>query len=145
MVLNRLYKHTQMEETFGVIMLALVDGEPMVLNLKEMLEAYLNHQREVVVRRTRFLLQKAEDRAHILEGLRIALAHIDEIIELDQGRPKRHRGQGGVDGALQPQRAPGGSYFRHAAEAAHGPGAGEDRGGIPVPVERYRLLPGSAG
>ncbi|MGI6558952.1 MAG: DNA gyrase subunit A [Limnochordia bacterium] len=86
-VLNRLYKHTQMEETFGVIMLALVDGEPMVLNLKEMLEAYLNHQREVVVRRTRFLLQKAEDRAHILEGLRIALAHIDEIIELIKAAP----------------------------------------------------------
>jgi DNA gyrase subunit A len=86
-VLNRLYKHTQMEETFGVIMLALVDGEPMVLTLKEVLEAYVDHQREVVVRRTRFLLKKAEDRAHILEGLRIALAHIDEIIELIKAAP----------------------------------------------------------
>ncbi|OUM97923.1 MAG: DNA gyrase subunit A [Firmicutes bacterium ZCTH02-B6] len=81
-VLNRLYRHTQMEDTFGVIMLALVDGEPKVLNLKEALQHYLKHQEEVVIRRTRFELQRAEERAHILEGLRIALDHIDEIIAL---------------------------------------------------------------
>lgn len=81
-VLNRLYKHTQLQDTFGVIMLALVDGEPKVLNLKEVLSNYLEHQKDIVIRRTRFDLQKAEDRAHILEGYRIALDNIDEIIQL---------------------------------------------------------------
>lgn len=81
-VLNRLYHHTQLQTTFGVIMLALVDGQPRVLNLKQTLEYYLKHQREVIVRRTKFDLEKAEERAHILEGLRIALDHIDEIIAL---------------------------------------------------------------
>ncbi|MBO8141797.1 MAG: DNA gyrase subunit A [Firmicutes bacterium] len=81
-VLNRLYRHSQLEDTFGVIMLALVDGEPKVLSLKDALKHYLKHQEEVVVRRTRFELRKAEERAHILEGLRIALDHIDEIIAL---------------------------------------------------------------
>lgn len=84
-VLNRLYKHTQLQDTFGVIMLALVDGEPRVLTLKEALQYYLEHQQEVVTRRTRFELQRAEDRAHILEGYRIALDHIDEIIRLIRG------------------------------------------------------------
>ncbi len=81
-VLNHLYKHTQLQDTFGVIMLALVDGQPKVLNLKEVLEHYLQHQREVVTRRTRFELRKAEERAHILEGYRIALDNLDEIINL---------------------------------------------------------------
>lgn len=81
-VLNRLYKHTQLQETFGVIMLALVDNEPKVLSLRETLQHYLEHQKEVVVRRTRFDLRKAEERAHILEGYRIALDNIDEIINL---------------------------------------------------------------
>ena len=81
-VLNRLYKHSQLEDTFGVIMLALVDNEPKVLNLKEVLNHYLDHQKEVIVRRTRFELRKAEERAHILEGYRIALDNIDEIIAL---------------------------------------------------------------
>lgn len=79
-ILNQLYKHTQMQETFGVIMLALVDGQPRVLTLKQMLEQYLAHQKEVVVRRTRFDLEKAEARAHIVEGLRVALDHIDEVV-----------------------------------------------------------------
>ncbi|MDK2856687.1 MAG: gyrase subunit [Bacillota bacterium] len=81
-LLNQLYHRTQLQDTFGVIMLALVDGEPRILNLKEMLRHYLDHQKEVVVRRTRFDLARAEERAHILEGLRIALDHIDEIIAL---------------------------------------------------------------
>ncbi len=80
-VLNKLYKHTQMQENFGVIMLALVDGEPRVLNLKQMLFYYLEHQKDVVVRRTRFELNKAEARAHIVEGLRIALDYLDEVIK----------------------------------------------------------------
>lgn len=81
-VLNRLYKFSQLEDTFGVIMLALVDNEPKVLSLKETLNHYIDHQVDVIVRRTRFDLRKAEERAHILEGYRIALDHIDEIIAL---------------------------------------------------------------
>jgi len=80
--LNRLYKHTKMQDTFGVIMLALVDNEPKVLNLKQILVHYLNHQKDVIRRRTIFDLDKAEARAHILEGLKIALDHIDEVIAL---------------------------------------------------------------
>lgn len=79
-VLNKLYKHTQMQETFGVIMLALVKGHPKVLTLKEVLQHYLEHRIDVIVRRTRFDLNKAEARLHILEGLLIALDHIDEVI-----------------------------------------------------------------
>ncbi|QCX34816.1 DNA gyrase subunit A [Caloramator sp. E03] len=81
-VLNLLYKHTKMQDTFGVIMIALVDGEPKTLNLKEILTNYINFQKEVVTRRTKYDLDKAEARAHILEGLRIALDHIDEVINL---------------------------------------------------------------
>jgi DNA gyrase subunit A len=81
-VLNQLYKHTQMQSTFGVIMLALVKGQPRVLTLKQVMEQYILHRLEVIVRRTRFDLDKAEARAHILEGLKIALDHIDEVIAL---------------------------------------------------------------
>ncbi|MDZ7263100.1 MAG: DNA gyrase subunit A, partial [candidate division KSB1 bacterium] len=81
-ILNQLYHHTQMQVTFGVIMLALVDGAPAVLNLKQMLQHFIDFRHDVVVRRTKFDLDKAEKRAHILEGLKIALDHIDEIIEL---------------------------------------------------------------
>jgi len=79
-ILNQLYKHTQLEDSFGIIMLALVDGQPKELNLKEVLTHYLNHQKEVIIRRSRFELDKAEARAHILEGLRIALDNLDEVI-----------------------------------------------------------------
>ncbi len=81
-ILNNLYKHTQMETTFGIIMLALVNGQPRVLKLKELLKYFLQHRRDVVLRRTRFELKKAEERAHILEGLKIALDYLDEIIAL---------------------------------------------------------------
>ena len=81
-VLNNLYKFTQFQITFGIIMLALVDREPKVLTLKEMLVHYIEHQREIITRRTQFDLNKAEERAHILEGLKIALDNIDEIIKL---------------------------------------------------------------
>ena len=84
-VLNRLYKHTQLQDTFGVIMLALVNNVPKVMNLLEMLRHYLRHQEEVVTRRTQYELNKAEERAHILEGLLAALDHIDEVIELIRG------------------------------------------------------------
>lgn len=81
-VLNKLCKFTQLQQTFGIIMLALVENKPRVLQLKEMLHYYLEHQKEVVTRRTRHLLRKAEERAHILEGLRIALANLDAVIRL---------------------------------------------------------------
>jgi len=81
-VLNKLYKHTQLQVGFGVIMLSLVDGAPRVLSLKEMLHYYIAHQEEVIVRRTRYELAKAEERAHILEGLIIALDNIDEVIHI---------------------------------------------------------------
>lgn len=81
-ILNQLHKHTQLMDSFGVIMLALVNGEPKVLNLKEMLYYYLEHQKDVIVRRTRFDLRKAEERLHIVEGLKIAIDHIDEVIRI---------------------------------------------------------------
>ena len=81
-ILNQLYKHTQMQDTFGVIMLALVNNQPKVLNLYEVLNYYLIHQKDVVTRRTKYDLNKAEERAHILQGLLIALDHIDEVISI---------------------------------------------------------------
>ena len=81
-VLNLLYKHTKMQDTFGVTMLALVDNEPKILNLKEILSNYIEFQKDVITRRTKFELNKAETRAHILEGLRIALDNIDEVINI---------------------------------------------------------------
>ena len=84
-ILNQLLKHTQLQDTFGVIMLALVDSQPKVLNLHQMLDYYLKHQEDVVRRRTQYDLNKAEERAHILEGLLIALDHIDEVISIIRG------------------------------------------------------------
>ena len=84
-VLNQLLKHTQLQDTFGVIMLALVNNQPKILNLHQMLDVYLAHQEDVVRRRTRYDLNKAEERAHILQGLLIALDHIDEVIRIIRG------------------------------------------------------------
>lgn len=81
-ILNNLFKFTQLQQTFGIIMLALVDNRPRVLNIKELLVHYLNHQKEIVTRRTQYDLRKAEERAHILEGLRVALANLDAVIAL---------------------------------------------------------------
>lgn len=81
-LLNQLYKHTQLQDTFGVILLALVDNEPRVLNLQQMLNYYIDHQKDVVTRRTKYDLNKAEERAHILQGLIIALDNIDEVIKI---------------------------------------------------------------
>lgn len=81
-ILNQLYKHTQLQDTFSVIMLSLVDGQPKILNLKQTIKYYIEHQKDIVIRRTKYDLKKAEDRAHILEGFRIALDNIDEIINI---------------------------------------------------------------
>ena len=93
-VLNQLYNYTQMQSTFGVIMLALVDGVPKILTLKEMLENYIKYQCEVIVRRTQFNLRKAQDRAHILEGYLIALDFIDEVISILRSSPDQQTGKG---------------------------------------------------
>ncbi|SEF97793.1 DNA gyrase subunit A [Caloramator fervidus] len=95
-VLNLLYKHTKLQDSFSVIMLALVNGEPKVLNLKEILVHYLDFQKEVIRRRTKFDLDKAEARAHILEGLRIALDHIDEVINLIRSSKTVEEARGGL-------------------------------------------------
>jgi DNA gyrase subunit A len=95
-VLNTLYKRTQLQDNFGVNMLALVDGVPRTLNLGEVIEAYITHQIEVIVNRTRFRLRKAEERSHILEGLIIALDNIDEIIELIRAAADTQEAKGGL-------------------------------------------------
>ena len=84
-VLNKLYKHTPMQTTFGVNMLALVDNVPRTLSLREVIGHYIDHQREVIVRRTQYELRRAEERAHILEGLLIALENLDEVIAIIRG------------------------------------------------------------
>jgi DNA gyrase subunit A len=95
-ILNNLYKHTQMETTFGVIMLALVEGRPQVLTLREMLEKFVTHRNEVIVRRTKFELDEAEKRAHILEGYKIALDNIDAIIKLIKSSKDTPTAQAGL-------------------------------------------------
>ena len=95
-VLNKLYKHSQMEDTFSIIMLALVNGEPKVLNLKQVLYHYVQHQKDVVTRRTKFDLNKAEARAHILEGLRITLDNLDEVIKLIRGSKTTQEAKDGL-------------------------------------------------
>jgi DNA gyrase subunit A len=86
-VLNNLYKLTQLQETFGMNMVALLDGQPKILNLKQFLEAFLRHRREVVTRRTVFSLRKARERGHVLEGLAVALSNVDEVIALIKAAP----------------------------------------------------------
>jgi len=88
-ILNQLYKHTQMQETFGAIMLALDKGRPKVMNLKELMTCYITHRKEVIVRRTKFELDKAEKRAHILEGFKIAIANINEVVKIIRGAKDR--------------------------------------------------------
>lgn len=95
-ILNQLYKHTKLQDTFGIIMIALVNGEPETLNLKQVLVHYLDFQKEVVRRRTKFELDKALARAHILEGLRIALDHIDEVINLIRGSKTAEEARNGL-------------------------------------------------
>ncbi len=103
-VLNQLYKHTQLQESFGVIMLALVDGVPRTLNLAEMIGYYVDHQIDVVTRRTRFDLRKAEERDHIVQGLLIALDHLDEVIKIIRALAGRGAGAHQADDASSSSR-----------------------------------------
>ncbi|GAB4388757.1 MAG: DNA gyrase subunit A [Thermodesulfovibrionales bacterium] len=95
-VLNNLYRHTQMETTFGIIMLALSGNQPRIMSLRRLLTLFIQHRREVVIRRTRYELRKAEERAHILEGLKIALDHLDEVIALIRAAASPEEARGGL-------------------------------------------------
>lgn len=95
-ILNQLFKHTAMESTFGIIMLAIVNGQPRVLNLAQILSLFLSHRRDVLVRRTKFELRKAEEKAHILEGLKIALDNLDKVIKLIRGSKNPEEALGGL-------------------------------------------------
>ena len=117
-VINALYKHTSLQESFGVNMLAIIDGRPKLLNLKEILDAFLEHRRETVTRRTAHELRKAEERLHILEGLKIALDHLDEVITLIRQSPDpRSAKQGLMDGAFAQTDAPDPSLRLSEAQA----------------------------
>ncbi len=118
-VLNQLYKRTAMQSTFGINMVALVDGVPKTLGLKELIEHYVSHQREVVIRRTQYELRRAEARAHILEGLLIALENLDAVIELIRGSADTGCGQGRPDRALRALRRAGAGDPRHAPRPPH--------------------------
>jgi DNA gyrase subunit A len=96
-VLNNLYKQTQLQDTFGINMVALIDGQPRLCNLKDLIEVFLQHRREVVTRRTVFNLRKARERGHVLEGLAVALANIDEFIRIIRESPTPPGGQGRAD------------------------------------------------
>ena len=117
-VINALYKHTSLQESFGVNMLAIIDGRPKLLNLKEILEAFLKHRRETVTRRTAYELRKAEERLHILEGLKIALEYLDEVIKLIRESPDpRSAKEGLMAGAFAPTQAPDPSLQLSEAQA----------------------------
>ena len=100
-VLNNLYKHTALQSTFGVIMLALVDGRPVTLNLKSMLQHHIDYRRDVITRRTRYELARAQDRAHILEGLKIAIDNIDKVIKIIRGSDNEAAAQANLEKELK--------------------------------------------
>ena len=137
-ILNNLYKHTALQSSFGIIMLAIVGGRPKVLSLVELIDNFVEFRREVVRRRTEFELRKAEARRHILEGLRIALDHIDAVITLIRSAPNPGDGARWADGAVRPQSDPGPGHPGHAAAAADRPRAAEDsrRAGGAARVDR---------
>ncbi len=142
-VLNQLYKLTPMQESFGIIMLAIVDGRPKLLNLKEALQVFIEHRKEVVTRRTVFELRKAEERLHILEGLKIALDHLDAVIAADPRRPGPcQRPREGLMQQFRPLRAPGPGDPRHAPAAPHRPRARQDPRGTRRDAAADRPLPG---
>ena len=125
-VLNNLYKHTPLQASFGVIMLAIVGGRPRVLTLVDLLEQFVEFRRDVVRRRTEFELRKAEARAHILEGLKIALDHLDAVIALIRASKTPAEARDGLMANFGLSAGPGAGDPRHAAAAPDRPGAAED-------------------
>jgi len=128
-VLNNLYKHTLMQNVFGINMVALHDGQPKLMNLKQMLEAFLAHRREVVTRRTIFELRKARDRAHILEGQAVALANIDEVIALIKASPSPVEAKEGLTGRLW-EPGPVTAMLKHAGDTDTRPDGLEEGSGM---------------
>ncbi len=135
-VLNNLYKQTQLQDTFGMNMVALVDGRPRLLNLKEMLDAFLAHRREVVTRRTVFELRKARDRGHILEGLAVALSNVDEVIALIKAAPTPAEAKKGLMGRLWRSPLVEEMLARAAAQASRPEGLAAEFG---LSEQGYRL------
>lgn len=135
-ILNNLYKMTQLQDTFGMNMVALVDGQPRLLNLKQMLECFLSHRREVVTRRTVFELRKARDRGHILEGLAVALSNVDEIIALIKAAPTPADAKVGLMSRTWASQLVGDMLKRAAAEASRPEGIGPEFG---MTDKGYRL------
>jgi DNA gyrase subunit A len=135
-ILNNLYKMTQLQDTFGMNMVALVDGQPRLLNLKQMLECFLSHRREVVTRRTVFELRKARDRGHILEGLAVALSNVDEIIALIKAAPTPADAKVGLMSRTWPSQLVGDMLKRAAAAASRPEGIGPEYG---MTDKGYRL------
>ena len=126
-VLNNLYKLTPMQTTFGVINLAIVNGQPKVLSLMELLRTFVEHRVDVVRRRTQYELRQAEARAHILEGLQKALDHIDEIIKLIRAAKTTAEAREGLIASVRIQRDSGQGHSRDAVAAPDQSGAAEDR------------------
>ncbi len=135
-ILNNLYKMTQLQDTFGMNMVALVDGQPRLLNLKQMLECFLSHRREVVTRRTVFELRKARDRGHILEGLAVALSNVDEIIALIKAAPTPADAKVGLMSRTWASKLVADMLKRAAAEASRPEGIGPEFG---MTDKGYRL------
>ncbi|MFO1322036.1 MAG: DNA gyrase subunit A [Burkholderiales bacterium] len=135
-VLNNLFKETQMQDTFGMNMVALLDGRPKLLNLKEFIEAFLRHRREVVTRRTVYDLRKARERAHILEGLAVALSNVDEIIALIRSAPTPADAKAGLMGRLWRSTLVEEMLQRAGAASFRPDGLGEQFG---LTAEGYRL------
>ena len=129
-VMAQLFKHTALESSFSTNMLALVDGQPQTLGLKRMLEQYIAYRREVIRRRTEFDLARAQERAHILEGLKIALDHLDEVIATIRAASDVDAARQALIKKFQPERGAGQRHPRDAASPAGGPRAQEDRGRV---------------
>ncbi len=123
-VLNHLYKHSQLQTSFSVNNIALVRGRPKTLAMKEIIDNFVKHRHDIILRRARFDLDQAEKRAHILEGLIIASDNIDEVIAIIRSSQNAGYGQREADGAFRPLRRAVKGHRGNAPEAAHGPGAG---------------------
>ena len=122
-VLNNLYKKTQLQDAFRMNMVALVDGQPRLLNLKELIEAFISHRREVVTRRTVFELRKARERGHVLEGLAVALSNVDEVIDLIKKAPSPADAKRGLMARAWPSDLVQHDDRRQAASRSSGPRA----------------------
>jgi DNA gyrase subunit A len=145
-VLNQLYKHTQLQSTFGVIMLALVNGVPKIMDLREMIQHFLDHRHEVVVRRSQYDLRQALDREHILEGLKIAVDNIDEVVELIRSSPDTETANARLQERFGLSERPGEGDPGHAPRPAHRPGdreAGGGAGGGPATIADLRDILGN--